>query len=444
MSSIRLTPPKKIDAKISTQAPDQAHPSLVHILLQELEAQHQTSKNTHHPSTPSLINTLLDDARQQRATDIHLDPHAQGTMIRFRIDGQVINCATITQTQYEKLANQIKTTANLDPVKTFIPQEARRTYSINGQPFDMRITTTPCISGEKIAIRLLDPNNVNHDIHDLGLQGQELQKVTDWLQNMNGMFLVAGPTGSGKTTTLYSLLHQIKDRSKNIMTIEDPVEYQIDGINQIPVDQKHGLDLAMGLRTILRLDPDYLMLGEIRDKNSAKAASHASTSGHVLLSTIHSKDTVGTITSLRNLDMQNHEISSAISIIVTQRLIRKLCPHCKSQKTISKSDKRWLTAIGEKNITQTYHPVGCPKCSNLGFTGRSGIFSIWQLSTQDLEMINRDAPESEIRQALADQGHTTLLDAGLQKVRQGITTLNDIRSNCQVNDKLTPQHKKTA
>ena len=414
---------------------------LVKQLLQELSFLHSTPHSQTTPS-PSLINSLIEDAWRERATDIHLDPHSDGAMIRFRIDGQVIDCAIITKAQHEKLVNQIKTTADLDPIKAFVPHEARRTYKLKDHTFDMRITTTPCIGGEKIAIRLLDPDNVSHVINDLGLEGTELDSVRDWLTNMNGMFLVAGPTGSGKTTTLYALLHELKNRSRNIMTIEDPVEYQIDGINQIAVDEKHGLDFAMGLRTILRLDPDYLMLGEIRDKASAKAASEASTSGHILLSTIHSKDTVGTITSLRNLGMSNHEISAAVSVVVTQRLVRTLCPDCKTKKPINESEQRWLNSIGVDDLKETHHATGCDKCSNLGYAGRTGIFSIWQLDTQDMTLINQGATEQELKQKLSKQGHQTLLEIGIQKVRDGITVLSDVRGIGQIGDVLTkPQNK---
>lgn len=446
MSGIDLTSPNnrtpgnKSGDQSSNNQPTQL---LARLLLQELSFIHSTPASQ-NASSPSLINALIQDAWRERATDIHLDPHSDGAMIRFRIDGQVIDCTIISKSQHAKLVNQIKTTANLDPIKTFLPHEARRTYQLNDKTFDMRITTAPCIGGEKIAIRLLDPEKVNHEINDLGLQGCELERIRDWLTNMTGMFLVAGPTGSGKTTTLYALLHELKNRSRNIMTIEDPVEYQIDGINQIAVDEKHGLDFEMGLRTILRLDPDYLMLGEIRDKASAKAASEASTSGHVLLSTIHSKDTVGTITSLRNLGMSNHEISAAVSIIVTQRLVRTLCPDCKTKKTISESDQRWLNAIGVNDLTETHHAQGCDKCSHLGYVGRTGIFSIWQLDNADITLINSGATEQEIKQKIKQDGHQTLLQIGIQKVRDGDTVLCDIRGIGQIEDILDiPQNKAT-
>ena len=255
-----------------------------------------------------------------------------------------------------------------------------------------------------------------------------LQHLRDWLGGLNGMFLVSGPTSSGKTTTLYALLHEMTKLGEHVLTIEDPVEYEIDGINQIQVDRQHGLDFAVGLTSMLRLDPDYLMVGELRDAETVEVAASAATSGHVLLSTIHSRDAVSAITALRNYGMGGNQIAATTAVIVNQRLVRKLCPHCRQGGApLSGIERSWLIEHGIAPAGHAWSATGCRECHGLGYSGRSGIFEIWRLDSADYDLLLSGADERSIRRKLARDGHHTLVADGWEKVRHGTTSLDEIR-----------------
>ena len=328
----------------SQSAPRRAiRESLTRLLLEELE--HPGTHIDVEGESEGLAECLLRDAWRERASDVHLDPQTGGLRVRFRIDGRILDAALLTPAQAGRLVNQIKTLSNLDPITTFRPQSARWTYAMDEREVDVRVTTAPSINGEKLAVRVLDPAQVSHSIHELGLSQHHEQHIGDWLGSINGMFLCTGPTGSGKTTTLYALLHQLKQRERAIVTIEDPVEYQVDGIAQMQVNERHGLTFAEGLKAMLRLDPDYLMLGEVRDKSSARVAADASIAGRVLMSTLHSRDAVGTVTALRNWGLTDHEIAVSLSVVVSQRLVRRLCPKCATVQPPSDAARRWLESL---------------------------------------------------------------------------------------------------
>jgi len=379
---------------------------------------------------PYLASLLLQDAWRERASDIHLDPQSGGYRICFRIDGVLYVAALLTREQAHRLVNQFKTWAKLDPVHTFTCQESRWTYSIDDQLLHLRLTGVPCVNGEKLTIRLLNPKRVEHRLDELGLSESHFEHIQAWLNNIKGMFLVVGPTGSGKTTTLYGLLHELIAHGKSIVTIEEPVEYQIDGISQIQVDRRHDLTFAQGLRTMLRLDPDYLMVGEIRDAESARSATDASVGGRILLSTLHSPDSVGTITTLRNWGLKDYEIAANVSVIVAQRLVRVLCGHCKEKRALSKTQQAWLASIvgnGSK-IDQAWFVVGCDRCGQTGYVGRTGIFEVWRLNEEDYESILAGQDEHALREQLLKRNQPLLLADAIEKFKEGITSLESLQA----------------
>ena len=370
---------------------------------------------------------LLGHAVKLRASDLHIDPMLEGFVLRVRVDGALRDLARIDQADGGRLVNQFKADLGIPPGANFVPRESRHKYEVGGQDLDLRVTLVPCISGEKLAIRLLEPERVVHRIDDLGVDGEGLQRFRDWLDGTNGMFLVSGATGCGKTTTLYALLHELAEADKHVLTIEDPVEYEIDGINQIQVDRTHGLDFALGLKSMLRLDPDYMMVGELRDLEAAKVAARAANSGQVLLSTIHARDAVSTISALRNFGMSGHQIAVTVAVIVNQRLVRKLCPNCRSKEPISDSDRSWLEARGLRPPSATWRSSGCESCMYLGYKGRTGVFEIWRLTGSDYDLLLAGADERNLRRKLAQGDHRTLAEDAWAKVQDGITSLAEIR-----------------
>ncbi|MEX2214086.1 MAG: GspE/PulE family protein [Phycisphaeraceae bacterium] len=399
---------------------------LNHLMIKELDR--TSASPTAEGELAAMADALIRDAFRERATDIHLDPQTGGYRVRFRIDGLMHDAALLTQQQGHKLVNQIKTMADIDPVHTFSPAEARRTYEMADRSIDLRVTIAPCISGAKVAIRMLDPETVEHHIDDLGMDAHNLNLLRDWMENLQGMFLVSGPTGCGKTTTLYALLHELKMLARNILTIEDPVEYHIDGINQMQVSDRHKLSFAEGLKVMLRLDPDYLMVGEIRDAVSAKIAVDASIKGRVLMSTIHTFDAVGVVTSLRNWGVRDHEIATALTVVVTQRLVRLLCPHCRKENAPSENDLQWLEAMRLPMPEKVWHPGGCSRCSGIGYRGRTGVFEVWHLQEDDYALILAHADDHTIRQHLAIKGHRSMIHAAMVKVNEGITSVSELKT----------------
>lgn len=411
----------------SAEPPRSIREDMTSLLLSEVTAVRTPGPNATEAELAAMADALLRDARRERATDIHVDPQTGGYRVRFRIDGVMHDAVLLTLAQGNRIINQFKTMADIDPVQMFFPEEARRTYEMEHETIDLRFTMAPCISGTKLAIRMLDPDTVEHRIEDLGMSDEQLNELRTWLENLHGMFLVSGPTGCGKTTTLYALLHEWKELARNVLTIEDPVEYQVDGINQIQVNERHGLTFAKGLKVMLRLDPDHMMLGEIRDGESAKIAIDASIKGRALMSTIHCADAVGAVTSLRNWGVRDHEIATALTVVVTQRLLRRLCPHCKEEGPPTEVHTQWLEAAKLDAPPVVWHPRGCEKCSDIGYRGRTGVFEVWRLQEDDYALILAHADDHTMRQHLAIKGHQTMSRHAIEKVKQGITSIDELR-----------------
>lgn len=370
---------------------------------------------------------LLQEALERRATDLHVDPLIDSYQIRVRIDGVLEVLRPATRGEGERLINQFKAAAGIEPGTVFTPKGVRERFRVGSHEVDARITLVTCVSGPKLAVRLLDPRMVLHSVTELGLEETELEEVRSWLSELNGMFLVSGPTASGKTTTLYALLHELAEESRHIVTIEDPADYELDGINQIQVDPRHGVDFAEGVRTILRLDPDHAMIGELRDPASTQAAVAASIAGHVVLTSLHSRDTVSAVTVLRNFGVENHQIAPALGVVVNQRLIRTLCRHCRKQASISKRQGAWLESLELRTPQSVWQAVGCPECRELGYKGRTGLFELWKLRERDYELILAGADEQTLRGALRQRGHVDLWERALAKVERGESTLEEVQ-----------------
>ena len=277
----------------------------------------------------SVADELITEAVRIGASDVHVTPFSNRVLIRIRVDGTMLNVLELPVPSGMQLIHHFKVMAGMDSTRTFKPSDARQTRLVDGHEVDLRLACAPCVAGENLAIRLLSKQRLKRTVKDLGLTEEERVPVERWLAGSAGMLLATGPTGSGKTTTLCALLHELKLTDRRVVTIEDPVEYQIDGVSQMQVDERHGLTFAEGLRAMLRLDADYMLLGEIRDAETAQVALEASTAGRVLMSTLHSRDPFGAVTALRNWGMADHEIATCLSMVISQRLVRKLCPYCR-------------------------------------------------------------------------------------------------------------------
>ncbi len=378
--------------------------------------------------TPDLAYALIQDAQRERASDIHIEPRSDSYRLRLRIDGVLHDAAVLNVPQARILINQFKAISDLDPIIRFTPKDTRTTVMLPTNKIDLRLALAPCQHGEKLAIRLLDPQRLERSIRELGLEPLMLAQIEDWLENVSGMFLAAGPTGSGKTTTIYALMHELKFRTKSIISLEDPVEYQIDGITQIRIDELHHVDFAEGVKAILRLDPDFLVLGEMRDKASARSAINAALSGRALLSTIHCRDAVGAVTTLRNWDLLDQEIAESLVVVVAQRLVRRLCEKCEKEVKPNDNELRWFEANHFAPPAALWQASGCKHCNEIGYYGRIGVFELWRLTDDDYHAILTHRDERALRQALAARRGQNILNDAVQKVRVGLTSLSEVRT----------------
>ena len=427
--SLGPTPGGRSTALPSTEAgPRQLRTKLAKRLNKLLFAcGEDTDSREHLANRPDLAQALVEDAIGARASDIHLEPGPSEVRVRLRIDGAVSDVAALTLEQGRWLTNQFSALANLDPVVRFTPTDSHARLTVDHSTVDLRLALAPCQQGEALSIRLLDSKRLERSIDDLGLTEASLKQLEDWLNNVNGMFLAVGPTGCGKTTTLYALLHEIKFADRIAVSIEDPVEYEVPGITQVQVDAQHRLSFADGVKAMLRLDPDFLMIGEIRDAASAHAAVDAAITGRVLLSTVHSRDAVGAITALRNWGLPDHEIAESLAVVVAQRLARRLCPDCRKITPVTENETRWLTSLGLPIPKVAWTASGCSKCNGLGYFGRTGIFEFWRLRESDYRLILDHADEHTLRQNFTESHHGNLLTDGLAKVSAGVTSLAEIR-----------------
>lgn len=404
-------------------------PKLNPALTPRLQALLEPGSVAHDSESAEMhVRAILEDARQGRATDIHFDPCRGGWRVRLRVDGCLHDAAQLSTEMGGRIMRYIRIAAGLDPVVSFTPEDASCQFALTDHTLDLRLATAPCAGGEKLTLRLLDPQRLEHRIQDLGLRSRDLEVLRSWLGELSGMFLVTGPAGSGKTTTLYGLIHELQLSSHAVVTIEDPVEYPIDGVSQIQVDFDHGLTFAAGLKAMLRLDPDYLLVGEMRDSESAQIAIEAAASGHCVMSTLHSPDTAGVMTLLRNWGISDHQIASALQIVVNQRLVRRLCQACRKRSVPSKNETAWLQALEVAVPGQLWTNTGCAACQNTGYHDRIGVFEVWRKHDSDYELILMHSDEHSMRRHLRSRGLQSVLDDALARVQEGITSLAEIQS----------------
>ena len=370
-----------------------------------------------------LINSILQNAIKANASDIHIEPTDVNLRIRFRIDGQLHEVMSSTMSAHPAMITRIKIMAQMDIAEKRIPQDGRVETSVNGKVIDLRISSLPTVFGEKVVIRILGGSGGIMNRSQLGISERNLVLFDKIAQSTNGIILVSGPTGSGKTSTLYSLLNDINTPSVNIITVEDPVEYKLEGINQVQVNAKAGLTFASGLRSILRQDPDIIMIGEIRDGETAQIAIRASITGHLVLSTIHTNDVASSVARLVDMGVESYMVSSSLVGVISQRLVRNICPRCKEAYQPIQSERDMLK-IDDAQVL--YRGVGCPYCNATGYKGRSGIHEILVVTREIRDLINRQATTDQLMQMAIQQGTVTLQESCAELVRAGKTTMEEL------------------
>jgi type IV pilus assembly protein PilB len=372
-----------------------------------------------------LVYSILGQAANEGASDIHFEAGEDEMRVRFRVDGVLSEAARVPKRMIAGVVSRIKIMSDLDIAEKRVPQDGRVSVNVEGRKVDLRVTTLPTQRGEGCTVRILDKEQALRPLSDLGLEGEGRERFTQSFEKAYGAVLVTGPTGSGKSTTLYAALDELNAVEHNIVTIEDPVEYRLEGINQINVNRKAGLTFAAGLRSILRADPDVIMVGEIRDSETARIAVEAALTGHMVLTTLHTNDAPGAITRLVEMGIESFLIASSVDCVVAQRLARKLCAHCKSRTVIG---QRALDESGFRigGDVEAYQPVGCARCGNSGYRGRIGLFSVMIMSERIRQLTVAGAPESEIAKVAHEQGMSTLREDGIAKVRAGITSIEEV------------------
>jgi len=375
------------------------------------------------PAIVKLVNSYIAQAILESASDIHLRPTKDGMEVRFRIDGFLYLRHRLPTKLIPQVTSRIKVMSGLDITKRRIPQDGRIGIVIRNKLIDIRISTFPSMHGENIVLRILDKTRGVPTLSKLNLSAEDLTAFKKEIKATKGIILATGPTGSGKSTTMYSFIDALTMESKNIMTVEDPIEYEMDGIVQTNVDPKAGVNFSNALRAILRQDPDIIYVGEIRDAETAKAAVQAALTGHLVLSTLHTNDAVGAITRLRDIGIEPGLIGSVLNCSFSQRLVRKICPRCKHEYP---PDENFLNKWKFPLDTKFYKGKGCEFCSGIGYRGRMGIFEIVSVNKAIGALIAKNAPENVIFKALRKQGMKTLFEDGLQKVKDGITTVEEV------------------
>lgn len=372
-----------------------------------------------------LVNQILSRGIQMQASDIHIDAHEDKVLVRYRVDGLLSTDRVLQMNQFPSLVARIKIMANLNITESRLPQDGRVRLTQGQQTIDMRISILPTVYGEKVVIRLLDLANAVKPIYQLGFNKRYVQTFIELIEKPSGIVLLTGPTGSGKTTTLYSALQHLNEESVNIITIEDPVEYQMEGVNQVQVNPQIHLTFASGLRAILRQDPNIVMVGEIRDEETAEIAIRAALTGHLVLSTLHTNDAISTIPRLLDMNIEPYLVISALNGAVSQRLVRKICDSCKEEYTPSAIEQQLFDRRFIK-IDKLYKGKGCKTCNDTGFKGRLSIHEIFVVDNEIRELLFNNRSMTEVKRAAMKNGMIPLLDDGLLKVKAGFTTVEEV------------------
>lgn len=388
----------------------------------------EQSKTTTEPPIQELVDTIIDHGYKNRASDIHIEPFEEKSLIRFRIDGILHDIIELPKELHAQVITRIKVMASLQTDEHLNPQDGKITFDTDLEELDLRVSIVPITEGEKVVMRLLSERSRQFSLRDLGFSETDFKKVEEAYEQPHGMILVTGPTGSGKTTTLYSIIKILNKREVNITTIEDPVEYNIEGINQIQTNEQTGLTFAKGLRSLVRQDPDIILVGEIRDEETAGIAINSAMTGHLVLSTLHTNDAATAIPRFMDLHIEPFLIGSTINIVVAQRLVRKICTNCRASKTIKKNklQKEFQEYFPDKDEIRLYHGEGCEICHGSGYKGRIGIFEVLEMNDEIREAITNKQNAEEIQKIAIKSGMTTMLWDGVKKAKQGVTTLEEV------------------
>lgn len=383
-----------------------------------------------------IVDTLIVAAYQDRASDIHIEPEEEFSLIRFRIDGILQDLFRMPKSLHDRVVTRIKVVSNLRTDEHLAAQDGKMQVEMPEETLDIRVSILPVVEGEKVVLRLLSSSSRNFDLTNLGMNERDLKTTTAAFTKSFGMILSTGPTGAGKTTTIYAILKILNQREKNLTTIEDPVEYRIAGANQVQVNAKTNLTFANGLRSILRQDPNIIFVGEVRDGDTADIAVNAALTGHLVFSTLHTNDAATAIPRLTDMGVEPFLVASTVNVIVAQRLIRKICSFCRISSTVSEQElskklsaeivKKHYIPVGPNKEIRIYQGKGCDACKGTGYLGRVGIYEVLEVTKSIRELIVEKSDSDTITQAAISEGMTTMLDDGLAKVAQGVTTIEEV------------------
>jgi len=366
-----------------------------------------------------LVNGILMEALRERATDIHVEPYEDKVVVRYRIDGVLHDKYILSKGHQAPFTSRIKVMAGMDIAERFVPQDGRIGISAGQRMVDIRVSALPTQHGERLVLRLLDKARGLLTLEELGMKERERQEIETLIRRPNGMILFTGPTGSGKSTSLYAILQALARPEVNVITVEDPIEYDLPGVGQVQVNEKAGLTFASTLRSILRQDPDIIMIGEMRDFETAHIGIQSSLTGHLVFSTLHTNDSISAVTRLIDMGIEPYLVASSLLGVVAQRLVRRVCPYC------AKETDTW-GAVKKAGVLKAMHGEGCDKCAHTGYLGRLGLYEQFNITAEIREAIARNAPLSELRQIAVSQGFRTLLELGIEAVKNGETTQEEM------------------
>jgi type IV pilus assembly protein PilB len=421
IEELSVTPGQRVDEIIKDIAEDS-----VEVVQQRTEQVTDLEKIAGESPVIRYVNYVITAAVREGASDIHIEPGENRLRVRLRIDGVLCDQQAPPMSMHAAVISRLKIMANMDIAERRLPQDGRIRATVHGRTVDLRVSMLPVVHGEKCVIRILDNRSILVGLEHLGMHKETLEKFTRQILQPHGVVLVTGPTGSGKSTTLYSALQIMNGDELNISTVEDPVEYELDFVNQVHVHDSIGMSFAAALRSLLRQDPDVIMIGEIRDAETARIAIQASLTGHMVLSTLHTNDAPSSITRLINIGIEPYLISAALNAILAQRLVRKICPNCrKPLDKLKESDAAYFKKIGA-DLPQVFHGVGCDKCRHTGYKGRLGIYEFLELDDDLRDMTTRNPQLTDLRKFAREKGMRTLQEDGLAKIAAGQTTIEEI------------------
>lgn len=372
------------------------------------------------------MNAVLGDALRNRATDVHIEPQLNELKVRYRVDGLLRDAMSLPKHVQPSVISRLKIIAGMDISERRRPQDGRNRFVVDGREIDTRVATMPTLWGEKVVVRLLHKDDRVATLDSLGMEPEQLAILEDHLDLPQGLIVFTGPTGAGKSSTMYGALSKVMTPEKNLVTLEDPIEVQLPGINQVQINERAGITFARGLRSLLRQDPDVVMVGEIRDLETAQLVIHASFTGHLVLSSLHTKDAPGALTRMTDLGVEAFRVASSMSLVMAQRLVRRICEHCKQETTPSHGLVERLGLMGTLDGMAFFEGAGCDRCDQTGYRGRTGIFEVLPVTASLREHITGGASEDEMAEAARATGMSSLLENGMRKVQAGITSLAEI------------------